>query len=267
MQKGTKPTRPSPLARALAVLDVVAASAHALTPEEIARRAGMSRAGLQAQLRILLREGLMEVSPDGRGYLPGAAAQRLEALLSQNHSLMARLQPVLRQLVADTGETVTYNALSHDRRSVMTIAVEYGSAALQYEVPLGIGKNLVAGASCKSILACMGEEAIEEILIEQLPASRRGGDLERARLRKELAAIRSRGYALTHGERLPGAVGIAAAVFKARHVVCGSLVITIPELRLRGVKVKSLAESLSTQATELSNRLGADDAASKGSFA
>jgi DNA-binding IclR family transcriptional regulator len=267
MQTPSKPTRPSPLARALAVLDVVAASAHAPPPEEIARRAGMSRAELQAQLRILLREGLIEVSPDGQGYLPGATAQRLEALLSQNHSLMGRLQPVLRKLVADTGETVTYNALSHDRMNVTTIAVEYGSAALQYEVPLGIAKTLVAGASCKSILAWMGEDAIERVLEQQLSAGRRGNNLERPRLKKELGTIRSRGYAITHGERLPGAVGIAAAVFAARHVVCGSLVITIPELRLRGVKVKSLAEALVTQAAALSSRLGADDGALKGSMA
>jgi DNA-binding IclR family transcriptional regulator len=258
MHARSRPTRLSPLARALAVLDVVAASARTLAPEELAQRAGMSRAALQAQVRILLREGLIEVSPDGRGYLPGAAAQRLEALLSQNHSLMSRLQPVLRTLVADTGETVTYNALSHDRASVTTIAVEYGSAALQYAVTLGVAKTLVAGASCKSILAWMGEEAIERILDQQLAASRRGNDdLLRPRLRKELAAIRARGYALTHGERLPGVVGIASAVFTARDAVCGSLVITIPELRLRAVKVRSLAEALMAQAAALSSRLGA----------
>jgi DNA-binding IclR family transcriptional regulator len=243
----------TPLARALSVLKILAASERSLSAAEIANRTGMSPAATSAQLRTLCREGLVEVAADQCSYQPGPAVQHLEALMAQNHSLMARVQPVLASLVKETGETATYNVLSQDRSSVTAVAKIYGNAALQYELPLGEPKKLVAGAGSKAVLAYLDAESRDLVLTTQLSPRSAAA---RRRLVAELDAIRADGYAVTRGEQLAGAVGIAAPVFCEGNSVAGSLLLTVPELRFDGVPVKKVVKSLLAQATALSFRLG-----------
>jgi len=54
--------------------------------------------------------------------------------------------------------------------------------------------------------------------------------MEESAFRAYLATIRERGWVLTRGEKLPGAVGTSAPVFGAAGIV-GSLTVTIPEVR------------------------------------
>ena len=56
--------------------------------------------------------------------------------------------------------------------------------------------------------------------------------LAEAAFRALLAGIRERGWILTRGEKLPGAVGTSAPVFGAAGVI-GSLTVTIPEVRFQ----------------------------------
>ncbi|MDB5856437.1 MAG: hypothetical protein JWQ76_126 [Ramlibacter sp.] len=268
-RKGAKPlarppaTKPpsaaveSSLSRAVGVLNTLAASDRALSVSEIADRTGMSPAVTSAQLRALCRAGLVEVAADQHGYQPGPAVQHLEALMAQNHSLVARVQPVLAALVQETDETATYNVLSHDRRTVTAIAKVYGSAALQYELPLGQPRQLVAGAGSKAVLAYLDDDTRDVVLTTQLPSRNAAA---RRRMIAELSAIRAEGYSVTRGEQPQGAVGIAAPVFGAGDRVSGSLLLTVPELRFSGVPVKKVVKALLAHATALTYRLGGDPA-------
>lgn len=241
--------------RALNVLNLLAASEGSLSCEQVAERTGMSGDAARAQLRALIRVGLIEAAADQRGYQPGPALHHLEALMSQNHSLSARVQPVLETLVRETGETATYNVLSPDRRSVKAVAKVYGSAALQYELPLGEPKMLVAGAASKAVLAYLDDASKEHAIATQLGSR---GATARRRLMDELLAIRTAGYSVTKGEQLPGAVGIGAPVFGYGNGVVGSLVLTLPDFRFDAVPMKKVVKSLIEQAGALSYRLGGD---------
>jgi IclR family acetate operon transcriptional repressor len=251
----------SSLSRAMRVLNALAASDRSLSPADIAERTGMSTSAASAQLRALSRAGLVEVAADAHGYQPGPAVQHLEALMTQNHSLMARVQPVLAALVQETDETATYNVLSHDRRTLTAVAKVYGSASLQYELPLGQPTELVTGAGSKAVLAYLDEDARDLVLSAQLPSRDAAA---RRRLLTELSAIRAEGYSVTKGERLQGAVGIAAPVFGAGERVAGSLLLTVPELRFSSVPLKKVVKSLLAQAKTLSYRLGGDPARARG---
>ena len=50
-------------------------------------------------------------------------------------------------------------------------------------------------------------------------------------LEEEMARVRERGYAITTGQRIYGAVGIAAPIFGMGHRVLGDIGITVPEQR------------------------------------
>lgn len=83
------------------------------------------------------------------------------------------------------------------------------------------------------ILAYLPEPDLRRVLVAAHPSpvgSR--PPMEEAAFRAYLTAIRERGWILTKGEKLPGAVGTSAPVFGAAGVV-GSLTVTIPEVRFQ----------------------------------
>jgi IclR family acetate operon transcriptional repressor len=73
-------------------------------------------------------------------------------------------------------------------------------------------------------------------------------------LRSELEKIRVRGYALTRGQRVPGAVGIGAPVLSTGGGVLGAVYISIPEQRFADDREPDLSRAL----LETTRRLGLD---------
>jgi IclR family transcriptional regulator, acetate operon repressor len=84
------------------------------------------------------------------------------------------------------------------------------------------------------------------------------------RLRKQLAAIRLKGYAISYGERTPGAVGIASPIFNANSGVIGCLMVTIPSYRFRPRMENSIRLLVQGGAGKLSHLLGGTPASDAG---
>jgi IclR family acetate operon transcriptional repressor len=88
------------------------------------------------------------------------------------------------------------------------------------------------------ILAYLPEPDLARVIAAAHPSpvasasGERRPPLPESEFRAHLAAIRERGWILTKGEKLPGAVGTSAPVFGAAGIV-GSLTVTIPEVRFQ----------------------------------
>jgi len=67
----------------------------------------------------------------------------------------------------------------------------------------------------------------------------------------ELMRVRQLGYAVTHGQRVVGAVGIAAPIWGPTGRVLGSIVVTVPEQRFQ----PSLELTLGQLAVEFANKI------------
>ena len=76
-----------------------------------------------------------------------------------------------------------------------------------------------------------------------------------AAFRAHLAEIRERGWILTYGEKLPGAVGTSAPVFGAAGIV-GSLTVTIPEVRYQASMAPEVQRLVVESAEKISAVLG-----------
>jgi DNA-binding IclR family transcriptional regulator len=71
-----------------------------------------------------------------------------------------------------------------------------------------------------------------------------------------MARVRERGYALTHGQRIQGAVGLAVPIFSSRGAVIGDVCLTIPEQRYDPGGESRLATELLECATRITADLG-----------
>ena len=82
-------------------------------------------------------------------------------------------------------------------------------------------------------------------------------------LRRKFRLIRKNGYAMSRGERIPGAgVGIGAPVFNRYGRVIGSVVVTIPAFRWKKERLTKVVK-LVRQAAEKASAVG-DPSLSRG---
>ena len=230
--------------RATDILEILAGGAATLT--EISSRTGLPKG---TAFRILASLGYGDrvlKDPLTNRYVLGPGTWRLAQVASDALGSVALIAgPELTALWQATAETVTLNM----RMGLERVCV----AELRSPHPLlhtaGVGSRvpLHVGASGKVILAFTEDDERERILdrltYEPLtPAT----VSRREQLAEELAVVRQRGWAMSMGERIPGAAGVSVPVRDPSGLVL-SLSLLGPAERLgtdrRAEIVKLLLES------------------------
>jgi DNA-binding IclR family transcriptional regulator len=124
------------------------------------------------------------------------------------------------------------------------------------EVTLGIPYPLHAGGSSKAFLAFLPDSEVDAYLDRHpLQPLTDKTVTDPAKLRKELAAIRKRGYATSLGERQAGAASIAAPVFDHDGHVVAVLSVAGPAARFKP-ESSGNAQELVAAAARISEQLG-----------
>jgi DNA-binding IclR family transcriptional regulator len=133
----------------------------------------------------------------------------------------------LLSLMKRTGETVTFSIA--DIPSRLCVYVLEGPSDLRQVVQAGTRYPLHLGAAGKAILAHLSASVIAGVL-ENEPLSK----AQVTEITKELARIRETGFAVTTGERVPGAMAIGAPVFVGGSIF-GSVAAVGPTERMEPV--------------------------------
>ena len=180
--------------------------------------------------------------------MTGVAAYRFSHL----DALEAESLFVMREVVAACEETCVLG-LYLPTLHKMTFAERVDSILLlRYQLPMNIHLSLLSGASGRSILAFLPPDQIELILQEERAGSKKA-TASQADLVRELKTIRKRGFAVSHGEMISGAMAFAAPVIGAE----ASIGVTAPNERMQRVGMRRVSALLLEKARELSLRLGA----------
>jgi DNA-binding IclR family transcriptional regulator len=200
--------------RELAVaLDVAPSSAHRL-------------------LMCLAEEGFVGQNADNGRYELGLEFLRLAHLAGGKSPLRQRALPHMRALVDACNETALLGIYDSVRQEMMFAASVESTHHLRYAIDLNKWAPVYTGASGLAILAYLEEAHVQTIMQRTRLAPLTSRTItESYRLTAELETIRQRGYALTHGQRIPGAVGLAAPLFGIHGEVVGDICLTIPEQR------------------------------------
>jgi DNA-binding IclR family transcriptional regulator len=247
---------PGPVSRAVSILKVIAESTDGLTLSQIAQLVGLPRPSTHRQLRVLRDEGMVARDPEARRYRPGSEFYRLAALVVGNHEVVDLAIPFMKRLVEETDESSVLG-LYHPEGPHMIYAAQIPSKhALGYRIELNTPSSLAWGATGRAILAALPKGEAEKAINRAKPSPGDGGKVTSTQLRRDLSLIRRRGYASTHGHKIPGAHAIAAPVRASSGRVVGSLSITIPDVRFHASAERRLAERVMLRAAQLSELLG-----------
>lgn len=210
--------------RALSLLCAFRAGDDGLSLIELADRTRLYKSTVLRLLASLEHARLLLRRADGR-YTLGPELARLHSIYSATFSLEAEVVPVLRELVAATGESAAYHVRQGEARLCL----------YRVDSPQPIRDHIRAG--------------------DLLPADRGTGariliafdtDRARAAARKDhqlYARIREQGYYTAVGDRLAEVAGISAPVFRADGILAGAVTLTMPANRYSETHVKPVLEA------------------------
>jgi IclR family transcriptional regulator, acetate operon repressor len=241
--------------RALDVLLLFTTSGSAyLGVSEIAGQLRISKAVVYRMLSTLRAAGLVELDESTRRYSLGPTTLAIADAYLAHIDIRDLAQAPMRRLSDLTDETATLSILTG--RSRVYIGQEAPARELKMTVPLGHPFPLHAGSSSKAFLAFLSEADREKYLAAgELPALTERTVTNQEALRRELAAVRGRGYAVSFGERQQGAGSVAAPIFNRQGEPVAVMSVCGPAERFRE-SAGRVAALLLTETSALSRRLG-----------
>ncbi|MFE0424797.1 IclR family transcriptional regulator, partial [Streptomyces sp. NPDC058953] len=217
---------------------------------EIADRLGLSKPTVHRILTSLRLRGLVELDEETRRYALGLSIMRLGLAYLDRIDVRRIAAPELARLSRVTSETATLSIRTGDSRVYVDQVTP--SREVIMAVRLGIPYPLHAGASSKAFLAFLADEDITDYLDRAaLTPLTDATCVDPAALRKDIAAIRRRGYARSTGERQPGSASVAAPVLDHHGTPVGVISVSGPRERFR-TRSAPCAEALLETVTRLS---------------
>jgi len=227
---------------------------------EIATALGLTKAAVHRILTALRSRDLITIDTSTRRYALGHAAVALGRAYLARTDVRAMAAPELKWLSERAHETATLSLRRGDTRLYADQVVP--DQELRLEVSLGIPFPLHAGGSSKAFLAWVPDFELEAYLTRHpLDAVTDKTITDPAKLRKELATIRKRGYATSLGERQAGAASAAAPVFDHDGHVVAVISVAGPALRFKPEPGTQVIDDLIAAAGRLSAQLGYEPAA------
>lgn len=242
--------------RLVALFEALAKSEEGISLAELSTTIAAPKSSLLGILRSMVALGYME---HGRGlYRLGPKAFRLAADILAIRRFPNLVRPILQDLAAKSGETVFLVVLDRTAQRMTYADIIDSVNPVRYTVPTGTTRPLYVSAGGQMLLAYQDPDwADSYIRSARLDPLTERTITDPAELRDRLAAIRRDGFAISIGETVPGAAGLAAPIFNADGSVTAGLLIgapidrfeqEIPELKLllreATTRVSGIAQAL-----------------------
>ncbi len=224
---------PRSLTRVLGLFGAIAKSDEGLTLAQLSSSIEAPKSSLLLLLKPLVSMGYLNHA--SARYRLGAAVFRLASEILSVRQFPKLIRPYMEELVARTRESVFLAALDRDAKIVTYVECIESPQAVRYSVPAGTTRQLYPSAAGRVLLAFQDDAWREHYLKSvRLKALTSKTLTDRDALRRELDAIRKAGVAITLGETVDGAAGIAAPVFGADGSASHALLIGAPAARFPG---------------------------------
>lgn len=247
----------SSLRRALSVLDALVkptASQAGLSLIDLALSLNLNKSTLLRLLEPLQESGLVEQGLDNN-YRLGVGAITLGGAYLAGLDLRTQAQPILERLALDTGETI--HLLVYANGEMTYIQKIAGPSPIQMASRVGDRVPVYCTASGKVFLAHLPRSHFDDAVSAGMPARTEHTITTAEGLRREVDAIRERGYGIDDIENELDIRCVSAPVFDHTGEIVCAISSSGPAARIHGEHIAELAEIVRNGADQLSQRLGA----------
>ncbi len=250
--------------RLVALFEALAKSEEGVSLAELSATIAAPKSSLLGILRSMVALGYME---HGHGlYRLGPKSFRLAADILAIRRFPNLVRPILQDLAARSGETVFLVVLDHLAQRVTYADVIDSANPVRYTVPTGTSRPLYSSAGGLMLLAYQEPAWIDAYIgstpLEPLTPRTTTDPNE---LRERLATIRREGFAISLGETVPGAAGLAAPIFNADGSVTVGILIGTPSDRFEEelLELKRLLREATTRVAGIAQALVEDKGAAR----
>lgn len=247
-------SRLSSVANALRLLKAFSDEDAEIGISAFAQRLGLAKSTVHRLASTLIGADMLEQNPETGRYRLGLGLLELGALVRRNMDVSNEAKPYLRMLRETTGETVHLAILDH--ASVFYVTKLESKQAIRMSSEVGARAPVHCTGDGKALLAFQPEEFVEEVIGSGLPERTPNTITDPKALRRDLAAIRARGYAIDNEESELGLRSVAAPIQSESGAVIASLSIAGPAQRISRKTLVSHAREVVKAAEAISHRLG-----------
>ena len=245
------------VARVVKLLTCIAEAEGEVSIKYLCQELNLPASTVHRLLGLMIENGIIERAPVRALYGPGLELLRISSLLAAKVSIVDLARPIMRSIVSACDQTCVLLRYIPSSRKVMAVHAEYSSNPLRYQIELFQPHSLLWGATGRSVLAFLPREEIEVALKEADRSPATGAPLPSPKLMmSDLDEIRERGFSMTHGQKIAGAVGLAAPLFNSESRVIGCLSITIPKATFDKDAESKIPGLLLEHAKKLNRALG-----------
>lgn len=242
------------VARTMAVFEALARFEGSAELKSVAAKTGIGKSTVFRILYTLKKLGYVEQASQGGAYSTTAKVFSLARSPVKKPRLTTIAHPYLVRLRDQLQESAW---LAQWRRGVaILVDVVESEQPLRLSYDVGDRCPLHASALGKSIAAQLSEPELEALLqAEQFTKFTRHTIGQATELRKELAKVRQRGYALNNQETVEGAVVIASPLLIGPGEIAGAISVSAPIARCPPRKREEIVKEVKKTATAIGEYL------------
>lgn len=243
------------LDRTVEILDCFSMDKPALGVREVARRTKLSPSTAGRIMAYMKEMGILNQDPESHLYMMGSKVLAWAGIYTVTSDVRTIALPVMVHLQEQTRETISLYVLEGSER----VCVERLESPETVRIVARIGRRipLYAGSAGKVFLAFLPENRREMILrdIDLVPMTEMT-ITDKDTLRAELSHIQKQGYAVSKGEWIIDASGVAAPIFDQHGQIGAAITISGPGQRFTEEKIEEMASLLVMEAARISLELG-----------
>lgn len=238
----------------VAVLDCFSRYDRALTLSQIAQRSGLPKTTAHRLVASLREARLVEQDADRDSYRMGIRLFELGSIVLHNLDVFREARPLVERLIAATG--VGSHLCVFDGSNMVSVEhVEPEAGSINWTTTLSISPTHCTGVG-KAALAFQDRPVVDKIIAAGLAPYTEATITDPDRLRRELKAIATRGYAIDDGEHQPQVRCVAAPIYNATGRVFAAISATGTKDELPESRVPAVAALVVATADEISRILG-----------
>ena len=256
MRERSKSAPVGVITKVLAILELLDHAPDGLQLRDLAEKTGLNKSTVHRFASHLESEAYLFRDQSGT-YTLGPKLTRLGGGISFQATLCNISRPTIERLWKSTGETVNLAVL--DGIDVLYIDVLETDHTFRLVSKVGMRRPFHCTSLGKAIAANMDDERMKEKLFNNISfddAKTPKSITNLGRLKRELASIRRRGFALDEGEAVTGIRCLGAAIFGADGKTIAALSVSGPMVRVTKDRLPFFASELLEAAREISARVG-----------
>jgi len=243
------------LSRALKLLNALSHHAQGLSLSEVAHEVGLPTSTAHRLLTTLQNERYVRFDPERSTWLIGVQSFRVGSAFLRSRDIVATARPYMRRLMEQSGETV--NLSIQDRGEVVYLAEVECQKMMRAFAGAGRRAPLHCTASGKALLAFAREHDACQILSTRTLTKETPNTLTSIEaIRRELAAIRGRGFAIDNEEAAIGLRCVASVIADENGAPLAAVSISGPTARLTDNRLSTLGMACRAIALEITAEVG-----------